>query len=149
MRRAWGLRAGQAARLEMKLPEDVLKFVANSFRDHARELHGALLKLHATSRALGRDVTLALAERALADSVTRARQPVRLADVRQAICEVFGIDPENLCSAPRTGAVAHPRMLAMWLRGSTRGPHWPRSASSSASAAIPRSSRPTKKLANG
>jgi chromosomal replication initiator protein len=110
-----GILRGQAARLEMQVPEEVLKFVANSFRDHARELHGALLKLHATSRALGRDVTLALAEQALADSVTRARQPVRLADVRQAICEVFGIDPENLCSSRRTSAVAHPRMLAMWL----------------------------------
>jgi chromosomal replication initiator protein len=40
---------------------------------------------------------------------------VRLADVRQAICEVFGIDAENLCSSRRTSAVAHPRMLAMWL----------------------------------
>ncbi|HVU89038.1 MAG TPA: chromosomal replication initiator protein DnaA [Pirellulales bacterium] len=110
-----GIVRGEAARMDMRLPEDVLAFVAKSFRDHARELHGALLKLHATSRALGREVTLALAEQALADSVTTARQPVRLADVRQAICEVFGIDPENLCSSRRTSAVAHPRMLAMWL----------------------------------
>ncbi len=97
-----GILRGQAARLDLKLSDEVVDFVAGSFRDHARELQGALLKLHATSRALGRPVTLALAEEALADSVVRARQPVKLADVQQAVCAVFGIEPEHLCSTRRT-----------------------------------------------
>ncbi|HEY4312548.1 MAG TPA: chromosomal replication initiator protein DnaA [Pirellulales bacterium] len=110
-----GIVRQQATRLGMELPEKVFTFLADNFRNHARELQGALLKLHATSRALDRPITLALVVTALADSVVRARQPLKLTDVQQAVCEVFGIEPEKLCSARRTSAIAHPRMLAMWL----------------------------------
>ena len=104
-----------AARLGLDLPDRVLELVATKFRDHARELIGALLKLHATSRAVGQPITLALAEEALADTAAPARRPVNLGDVQQAVCEVFGLEPESLCSQRRTSAIAHPRMLAMWL----------------------------------
>jgi chromosomal replication initiator protein len=39
--------------------------------------------------------------------VAQARRPRR--------GEVFGLEPQALRSARRTSAVAHPRMLAMWL----------------------------------
>lgn len=105
----------QAMSLGMAVPEDVLTFVAENFRSHARQLSGALLKLHATNRATGRPITRALAEEALADSVTAAIKPVKLADVERAVCDIFGLDPQALRSQRRTSAVAHPRMLAMWL----------------------------------
>ena len=104
----------QATRLGLVLADDVTEFVARNFRDHARELIGALLKLHAVSRAQGRTITLSLAEEALAESAT-PRPPLQLADVQQAVCDVFGLEPASLCSQRRTSAVAHPRMLAMWL----------------------------------
>jgi chromosomal replication initiator protein len=110
-----GILRQQAVRLGLELPGSVLEFVAASFREHARELIGALLKIHATCRAHNQPATLALAEDALADSAAPARRPVNLGDVQQAVCEVFGLEPESLCSQRRTSAVAHPRMLAMWL----------------------------------
>ena len=146
-----GILRGQAARLELELSDEVLDFVAGSFRDHARELQGALLKLHATSRAPARPVTLALAEEALADSVVRARQPVKLADVQQAVCaRVRDRAGAPLLVAPHQ---RHCPPAACWpcgWHGSTRGRPWPRSANSLAnSAAIRPSYRPTKKSANG
>jgi chromosomal replication initiator protein len=106
---------GRSARLGLELPQDVLELVAENCRSHAREITGALLKLHATSRLLARPVTLTIAREALSDQLTQSRRAVKLADVQQAVCEVFGLEPQALRSARRTSAVAHPRMLAMWL----------------------------------
>ncbi len=35
--------------------------------------------------------------------------------MQRAVCEVLGIDAESLRSNRRTDAIAHSRMLAMWL----------------------------------
>ena len=110
-----GIVRRHAARLELQLGDDVLDYVAANFRDHARELIGALVKLHATSRAMGGPITLPVAEQALAESAGGTRGPVKLVDVQQAVCEVFGLAPDSLRSNRRTTAIAHPRMLAMWL----------------------------------
>ncbi len=110
-----GIVAAQAVRMGFDLPADVADFIAQSFRDHARELIGALVKLQATARAWGRSINLALAEEALGETIAHCRAAVQLVDVQQAVCEVFGIEPASLRSGRRTSAVAHPRMLAMWL----------------------------------
>lgn len=105
----------QATRLGLQLPAEVADFIAQNFREHARELIGALVKLQAVGRAWGRTIDLALAEEALGEAIAQSRAAVQLADVQQAVCEVFGIEPASLRSGRRTSAVAHPRMLAMWL----------------------------------
>jgi len=110
-----GILRGQSARLGMELAEDVLEWVASHFCRHARELAGALLKLHATSRALERPITVALAAEALMESMSQSKRAVKLCDVQQAVCEVLGVEPDSLRSGRRTSAAAHPRMLAMWL----------------------------------
>ena len=56
-----------------------------------------------------------MAEEALADVATCPRRSVELADVQRAVCDVLGLEPQSLRSGRRTSAVAHPRMLAMWL----------------------------------
>ncbi|MBI2826523.1 MAG: chromosomal replication initiator protein DnaA [Planctomycetia bacterium] len=110
-----GVARRHCTRLDLTLSEDVLAFVATSFRDNARELIGALNKLHAFARTLARPVTLALAHEALGEAACATWRAVKLADVQRAVCEVFGLDAASLRSNRRTSAIAHPRMLAMWL----------------------------------
>lgn len=104
-----------AGRLDLPLPDDVQAFVAANVATHARELSGALNRLDATSRALQQPVSLALAEQALAESIRRQARGVRLTDIEQAVCEVFGLEPQTLQSNRKGKHVNHPRMLAMWL----------------------------------
>jgi chromosomal replication initiator protein len=82
---------------------------------HGRELCGALNRLDAASRAWQEPITLALAEQALSESVRVQGKGPRLADIEQAVCEVFGLEPRSLQSDRKTKHVSHPRMLAMWL----------------------------------
>jgi chromosomal replication initiator protein len=96
-------------------PRTVLEWLSTQLDGDARQLAGALNRLHATSEALNCRIDLAFAQRALADLVRVNRKAVRLTDITNTICDVFGIDEQALQSESKSPAVSHPRMLAMWL----------------------------------
>jgi len=110
-----GIVGRMASRFEMTVPDEVLSYVAANFTAHARELAGALNRLHATSLAAEQPITLAMAEEALAEMLRHNARSVRLADIEQAVCQVFGLEPQSLQSNRKGKQVSHPRMLAMWL----------------------------------
>jgi chromosomal replication initiator protein len=111
------------ASMELRVPEDVLELLATRLTDHAWELSGALFRLKAASRALGRPISLALAREAWSDLARSAERIVRLPDVSRAVCDVFELDERSLRSADKSQSVSHPRMFAMWLaRKYTRAP---------------------------
>ncbi|MGA2033533.1 MAG: chromosomal replication initiator protein DnaA [Thermoguttaceae bacterium] len=110
-----GIVAQLAERLRVDAPPEVQRFVASRLTAHARELSGALCRLQATSRALGQEITLPLAEEALSDMLQSHSRVVRLADIQKAVCDVFGLEPAILQSDGKSKRVSHPRMLAMWL----------------------------------
>jgi chromosomal replication initiator protein len=103
--------------------DEVLSHVAAHITAGPRELRGALHRLQAISTAWQRPITLELAESALADLVRQATRAVRLSDVEQAVCDVFGCESAALRSERKGRAETEPRMLAMWLaRRYTRAP---------------------------
>ncbi len=104
-----------AGRLEIALSDDVAQLVATQVTTGVRELSGAVNRLHAASRMLGRPISLALAEEALAELLRHTARAVRLGDIEKAVCDVFGLSDESLQSSQRTKSVSTPRMLAMWL----------------------------------
>jgi chromosomal replication initiator protein len=104
-----------ASRFALDVPEDVCRFVAERFSQHAREISGALCRLKATSDVTGQPVTLAFAQEALDDLLRQANRPIRLTDIEQAVCDAFGLEPKTLQSGRRAKNISHPRMLAMWL----------------------------------
>jgi chromosomal replication initiator protein len=110
-----GILAQMARRLGMNIPADVAQFVAARLTSHARELSGALCRLHATTLATGRPITVPMAEEALADLVRQSNRAVRLPDIEKAVCEAFGLEPGTLKSGRKAKEVSAPRMLAMWL----------------------------------
>jgi len=110
-----GIVTRMADRFGMRVPEEVKQYVASHLTSHARELSGALCRLRATSQALGRPITLALAEEELAELIRASRRTVRLPDIEKAMCDAFGLEPKTLQSGAKSKCVSHPRMLAMWL----------------------------------
>ena len=110
-----GIVARMADRFGMRVPEEVKQYVASHLTSHARELSGALCRLRATSQALGRPITLALAEEELAELIRASHRTVRLPDIEHAMCEAFGLEPKTLQSGAKAKCASHPRMLAMWL----------------------------------
>jgi len=104
-----------AAQIGLSIEDDVAALVATHICAGARELRGALHRLHTISMAYDEPVTRELAERALVELARYGSRPVKLADVEKAVCEVFGIEPADLRSDRKSRATHEPRMLAMWL----------------------------------
>ncbi len=97
------------------LPAPVIAYVAEHLRTSVRELEGALHSLIAHALLTGKKLDLNLAKTALRDTIRHTAQSVALKDVERAVCRLFSLDPESLKSDGRAHAVAHPRMLAMYL----------------------------------
>jgi chromosomal replication initiator protein len=110
-----GIVAQLCRRQQLDAGPDVQEYIADHLTSHARQLHGAVNLLKAASLTSCEALTLARAERLLADLVRQDARPVRLADIEQVVCDVFGLEPEALRSSRKDQAVSRPRMLAMWL----------------------------------
>jgi chromosomal replication initiator protein len=109
--------------LNVKLGDEVLKLVATQITAGPRELRGAIHRLQAVSVATGQSISRQLVESTLSDLVRQSTRTVRLADVQQAVCDVFGVEAAQLRSDHKGRSQSEPRMLAMWLaRKYTRAP---------------------------
>ncbi|MEO6809028.1 MAG: chromosomal replication initiator protein DnaA [Isosphaeraceae bacterium] len=105
----------KAASRGVDVPDAVIAYVADHLRASVRELEGALNSLIAHAVLAGKRLDLNLAKAALRDTIRHTAQAVALKDVERAVCGLFGIEPDVLKSESRARAVAHPRMLAMYL----------------------------------
>jgi chromosomal replication initiator protein len=111
----FGLAHHFARRLEIELPDDVAQFVAARVTTGAREIGGAIKRLHAAGRMYGRTIDLPAAEESLAELLHSGRKAIRLSDIEAAVCDTFGLPTDSLQSERRSKNVSAPRMLAMWL----------------------------------
>jgi len=112
-----------AREMGVVLEADVAELVATQISSGPRELRGALHRLQATGIAFDQPITRQMAMSALSDLVQQCTRHVRLADVEQAICTVFGVEAVELRSERKSRSIHEPRMLAMWLaRKYTRAP---------------------------
>ncbi len=100
---------------KVELGDDIQEMIAARLTAHARQLSGAVNRLHATARATGEAMTLAVAERELADMTMHNGHVVHLPEIEKAVCDVFGLQAESLRSDRKSRTVSQPRMLAMWL----------------------------------
>ncbi len=100
-----------------KLPigPDVCRMVASRLGTHARQLCGALNRLHAVHLSTGKPITLEVATETLADLVRACRRNVQLPDIEKAVRDTFGLSEDALRSKSRARQISTPRMLAMWL----------------------------------
>jgi chromosomal replication initiator protein len=107
------LKAGRSG--QAPLPDDVLRLLAEKLCGNVRELEGAVHSVLHYSRVAGRPVDGALAREALGDLLRHAVRVVRLADLDRAVCTVMRLEAGALQARQRAWAVAHPRMVAMYL----------------------------------
>jgi len=110
-----GIVAQMARPMKLRLPAEVQEYVASHLTNHARELSGALCRLQATSEALGKPISLVMADEALREMVHNSTRLVRLGDIEKAVCQAFGLEPQSLQADDKSKSISHPRMLAMWL----------------------------------
>jgi len=111
----------QLDHLEMTIPEDVIRFIAEHVRSNVRELEGSIIKLLAYASLKHREITVDLAREALRDKLRSAEgqgdseRTVTTQTIQQAVAKEWGVTPEGLRSKTRTKNLTVPRQVAMHL----------------------------------
>jgi chromosomal replication initiator protein len=104
-----------AVRQHVRAPDDVLQWLAGQLDGDARQLAGALNRLRAAADAHEQPIDLEFAQQSLDDLIHASRRPVRLPDIVEAVCDVFGVEAQQLQSSSKSPGVTLPRMLVMFL----------------------------------
>jgi len=108
--------------LELTIPDDVLRFIAEHVRSSVRELEGCIIKLLLFASLKHREVTIELARDALSDKIGQGESEMADPDgsptldrVQQVVARRWGVTPEGLRSKSRTKSLTIPRQVAMFL----------------------------------
>ncbi len=99
----------------VELPDEVAFFIAKRIRSNVRELEGALRRVIANARFLGRPITLDLAHDALKDLLALQDKLVSLENIQKTVAEYYGIRVADLLSKRRNRSITRPRQIAMAL----------------------------------
>jgi len=98
-----------------ELPEDVVRYIAESLLGNTRELEGAIVKVIGYAALANKPVDLPLTRDALADTLYRERTTISIEDAQNAVLKHFKIKLSDLQSKKRSQAIAHPRQVCMYL----------------------------------
>ncbi len=109
--------------LEMAIPDDVLRLIAEHVRSNVRELEGCIIKLLLFASLKHKEITIKLAREALSDKIrpsedaaeARARPLPTIHHVQEVVARRWGVTPEGLRSKARIKTLTVPRQIAMYL----------------------------------
>ncbi|PQO34383.1 AAA family ATPase [Bremerella cremea] len=97
------------------LNEPITHWLTRQLPGEGRLISGAINRLWAFNAVQGNSLTIPVLENLLADLIPQRSSMMRLDDVEEAVCRVFGVDTKLLRSQSKSRRASNPRMLAMWL----------------------------------
>jgi len=105
----------KADRMTVKVPVQVIEFLAAKITSNVRELEGALLRLGAHADLVGRPITVETAQEVLRDVLRANDRKVTIEEIQKRVAEHYNIRLADMHSPRRARAVARPRQVAMYL----------------------------------
>jgi chromosomal replication initiator protein len=100
---------------DVKVPEDVIGFLARRISSNVRELEGALNRISAYSMMQNRPITLEFVAEVLANILRANQRRVSIDEIQTKVSEHYRIRKAEMTSARRAREVARPRQVAMYL----------------------------------
>jgi chromosomal replication initiator protein len=100
---------------DVKVPEDVIGFLARRISSNVRELEGALNRISAYSLMQSRPITLEFVAEVLANILRANQRRVSIDEIQTKVSEHYRIRKAEMTSARRAREVARPRQVAMYL----------------------------------
>ncbi|HIA37812.1 MAG TPA: chromosomal replication initiator protein DnaA [Flavobacteriales bacterium] len=99
----------------IKMPKEVMEYLAYSITSNIRELHGALVTLLAQSSFNKRAIDLDLAKQMIDKFVKNTAREVSIDYIQKVVCDYFDLPIELLKSKTRKRDVVQARQLAMYF----------------------------------
>lgn len=105
----------KAERETIPVPNDVTFFIAEKIKSNIRELEGALIRVVAYAKLIGKDITVGLVKEVLKDMVLEDEVKVSVELIQKKVAEHFNVRLSDLKSKKRNRAITYPRQIAMYL----------------------------------
>jgi chromosomal replication initiator protein len=99
----------------IRLPEDVIQFLAANMKSNIRELEGSLVRLGAYASLTGQPVALDMARHVLRDLIGEKKKIIALDDIEEAVAARFHVKISEMKSRRRSKTLVYPRQIAMYL----------------------------------
>lgn len=110
-----GILESKIEQMQVEVPKEVKEFLASKITSNIRELEGALNKVVAQSKLIGRTITIENTCEILRDLLRSVDKIVTIEDIQKKVCEHFNIKISDLISGKRIRTLARPRQIAMYL----------------------------------
>ncbi len=101
--------------ISVRIPYDVLEYIAQNVDSNIRELEGALNRITAFTAFEREDVHLDLAKRILTEYSVNSQRTYTVSQIKQCVSDYFDILPEDLMSQKRTKEISYARQLCMYI----------------------------------
>lgn len=99
----------------VKVPKEVLYFMAENIKTNIREMEGALIRVVAYAKLTGQDMSVPLAKEVLKGMISVGTKNITIDIIQERVAGFFGIPDSDMKTKKRTRAIAYPRQLAMYL----------------------------------
>lgn len=110
-----GILQAKADALELKIPKDVMEFLAFRIISNIRELEGALNRIVAHATLVGRNISIDTTQEVLRDLLRSNDRRVTIEDIQKRVCEFYNVKISDLLSSRRLQNIARPRQVAIYL----------------------------------
>lgn len=100
----------------LKIPANVLKFIAENIDDSVRDLEGIINSLMVNSVVYNCNIDMALVRKLMPQFVEKqSKKELTIEDVKQSVCDHFNLKVSQIDSRSRTQRISYARQMAMYL----------------------------------
>ena len=99
----------------LKIPMEVIQFVAQTTNGSVRDLEGVLNSLMAYSIVYNSNIDMHLAERVIKRAVKVDNHPLTIDDILEKVCQHFGVSQQHVISKSRKRDYVQVRQVSMYL----------------------------------
>lgn len=99
----------------LAIPEDVIRFIADTANGSVRDLEGVINSLLAYSVVDNCKIDMRLAERVIKRAVKIDDKPLTIDDILECVCAHYHVDAEAVNSKSRKRELVVPRQVSMYL----------------------------------
>ena len=99
----------------LKIPADVILYIAQTANGSVRDLEGVLNSLMAYSIVYNSNIDMRLAERIIKRAVKVDNHPLTIDDILEKVCQHFGVAQQHVFSKSRKRDYVEARQVSMYL----------------------------------
>jgi chromosomal replication initiator protein len=89
--------------------------LAEKIKSNIRELEGALIRVVAYAKLIGREISVDMVKEVLKDMIREGEKKITIDMIQKKVCEYFDIKLSDMKIKKRSRAIAYPRQIAMYL----------------------------------